>query len=410
MSEFIQTDICIAGAGPAGATASLFLTQKKIPHIIIDKQSFPRDKVCGDALSGKVLTVIKKLGPDFEDSLRSLTPSLPSHGVAFIAPNGKKLRVPFKSKKTESLKPPGYTCTRWVFDNFLAENVKKSTFAQFFENTPAETISRTARGYEIVTPEKKIHCKILIAANGAHSRFARQDGGIVQEDEHYSAGLRQYFTGVSGLDEHNFIELHFIKELLPGYFWIFPMANGLVNVGLGMRSDVVSSRKLNLKKIFAEIISSHAEISQRFKNARAEETVKGYGLPLGSKTRKISGNSFMLTGDAASLIDPFTGEGISNAMFSGMYAADQAERCLSENNFSADFMKQYDLQVYRRLGQELKLSSTLQKLINYPWLFNFVVNKALKNKELSETIACMFDDMDLREKLKSPSFYFRLLR
>ncbi|MFL5731058.1 MAG: NAD(P)/FAD-dependent oxidoreductase [Cytophagaceae bacterium] len=117
----------------------------------------------------------------------------------------------------------------------------------------------------------------------------------------------------------------------------------------------------------------------------------------------------MLIGDAASLIDPFTGEGISHAMISGMHAAEHAADCLVLNRFDATFMSGYDQRVYSRLGKELAISTKMQYLIKYPWLFNFVVNKATKNKELSEMISCMFDDLDLRKKLKSPGFYFRLI-
>jgi menaquinone-9 beta-reductase len=72
-------------------------------------------------------------------------------------------------------------------------------------------------------------------------------------------------------------------------------------------------------------------------------------------------------------------------------------------------MRAYDEAAYARLWEELKLGHRMQKLVNYPWLFNLVVNKAQKNKTLRETISCMFDDLDLRERLKNPLFYFKLL-
>jgi flavin-dependent dehydrogenase len=139
------------------------------------------------------------------------------------------------------------------------------------------------------------------------------------------------------------------------------------------------------------------------------EKVQGWGLPLGSKRRKLCGDHFMLAGDAASLIDPFTGEGISNAMYSGMLAAETALDALHKDDFSESGLQQYDSKVYRRLGGELKLSRTMQKLCNYPFLFNLVVNKAERNREFRETISCMFDDLDLRAKLKKPGFYFNLV-
>ncbi len=128
------------------------------------------------------------------------------------------------------------------------------------------------------------------------------------------------------------------------------------------------------------------------------------GLPLGSKKRKISGNRFILTGDAASLIDPFTGEGISNAMYCGMIAAEIAKEAVEKNCFDKNFLKQYDEKIYSRLWNELKLSHTLQKLCMYPWLFNFVINKAEKNKTFRETISCMFDDPFQHSGIRSLEF------
>ena len=72
-------------------------------------------------------------------------------------------------------------------------------------------------------------------------------------------------------------------------------------------------------------------------------------------------------------------------------------------------MAQYDREVYGRLWDELKLSKRMQELVKFPWLFNLVVNKAQKNKVLSEMISCMFEDLDMRDRLKSPGFYLKLI-
>ena len=114
-------------------------------------------------------------------------------------------------------------------------------------------------------------------------------------------------------------------------------------------------------------------------------------------------------GDAASLIDPFTGEGIGNAMTSGMIAAEVISKAIHEQQFDARFLSMYDEKIYETLWSELKLSHTLQKLTNKAWLFNFVVNKASKSKTLRESITCMFEDLDMRSRLRNPSFYLKLL-
>jgi flavin-dependent dehydrogenase len=92
-----------------------------------------------------------------------------------------------------------------------------------------------------------------------------------------------------------------------------------------------------------------------------------------------------------------------------MMAAARIAEAIRVNRFDAAFLHEYDTAFYDRQWDELKLSHTMQKLCNYPWLFNFVVNKAHKNKTLRETISCMFEDLDLRAKLRNPLFYFRLL-
>src|SRR5690606_9549152 len=93
----------------------------------------------------------------------------------------------------------------------------------------------------------ELRCRLVIAADGANSHFARHVAGLQMEPQHHCAGVRAYYSGVSGLDPQGFIELIFLKELLPGYLWIFPLPDGRANVGLGMRSDAVKKRRLDLK-------------------------------------------------------------------------------------------------------------------------------------------------------------------
>ncbi len=157
-------------------------------------------------------------------------------------------------------------------------------------------------------------------------------------------------------------------------------------------------------------IKNNPLIAPRFANAQLTDKIQGWGLPLAMERQPISGNNFLLCGDAASLVDPFSGEGIGNALYSGMLAAMAIKEALPANDFSATFLKKaYDDVLYKRLGDELKISATLQRLCKYPWLFNFVVNKAYKSPSLRNTISCMFTDMDLREQLSKPSFYLKIL-
>lgn len=408
-------NIVIVGAGPAGCATSLFLSKAKIHHTLIDKAVFPRDKVCGDALSGKVVYVFKQLDETLLDRFTSQPRSfLPSWGVKFAAPNGKSIDIPFKSDVSKEKHAPGFISMRMDFDYELFKMLDPN-YANILQGTELNLIERTSNGLNLFckninnNPIEFKEVKLVIGAEGDRSVVGKQLGSIVKENDHYCAGIRAYYDGVTDMHPQNFIELHFLEELLPGYFWIFPLPDGQANVGAGMLSSSVSKKKVNLKADMLRAIKDNPNIKQRFKNATLQGKIEGWGLPLGSKQRNISGDHFLLTGDAASLIDPFTGEGIGNAMYSGMLAARHIENCLSENRFDAAFNKAYDHSFYSRQWDELKLSHTMQKLCRFPWLFNFVVNKANKNKTLRETISCMFEDLDMRAKLRSPKFYLKLL-
>jgi menaquinone-9 beta-reductase len=405
-----QDDILIVGAGPAGCATALHLARSGVPCTLVDKHLFPRDKVCGDALSGKVVEVLRRLDIDMSALVRHDGAFLGSHGVSFIAPDGNTLRVPFKQHTDMSAPAPGYIARRTDFDHWLIQQVKRYDSIQLLEEVEIRHYTPTSTGYTAHTRKGiDIPARIIIAADGAYSTFAKDMARLVTEPAHNCFGIRAYYQGVSQLDAQNFIELHFINELLPGYFWIFPLPGGYANVGAGIRADVAHTKKLNLKKEFEQLIKTHPVLAPRFANSTMQGEVKLYGLPLGSKKRKLSGNHYMLTGDAAMLIDPFTGEGIGNAMMSGLLAAEQAIHSITHADYSAGAMARYDEAVYHRLWSELKLSRRMQQLVNYPWLFNLVVRRANKNKALGELISCMFEDIALREKLKDPMFYAKLL-
>lgn len=402
----------ILGAGPAGATAALFLAKQGIGSMLLDKASFPRDKICGDALSGKVVELLTKLDPSLRHELQAnATAYQPSWGVRFVAPNGKSLKVPFTPNYDPTTQPaPGYISKRLDFDNWLLAKAIANPLVDYRPHTEVKTLRHISGGIEATLADgSSLTTPILLAADGAQSVAAKQLHGFQVIPKDYCAGIRQYWSGVQGLDPEGFIELHFLRELLPGYLWIFPLPNGEANVGLGIRSDVVSRKKLNLKTLLPQVIANHPELKQRFASAQPLESIKGFGLPLGTKQRSISGEHYLLLGDAASLIDPFTGEGIGNAMFSGMYAAQTAATALASGDYKAATLASYDKAVYRRLWDELKLGRTMQRLVEVPWLFNLVVNKAQHSKTLQETISVMFTDLDLRDRLRSPAFYAKLL-
>ena len=407
----MYNEVSIIGAGPAGLTAALFLAKQNIPSTIFEKGVFPRDKVCGDACSGKVAWVLRKLEPQVEQEFLKNKQNLPSWGVKFYGSNNNELKVPFKlNYNAQSETAPGFISKRIDFDEQLFNLVQSEPLIKIVQDCSISYYKR--KGTEVLFGNEKLNqhfsTNILLAADGAYSNAAKSLMDVTVLDHKNSLGLRAYYKGVDNLDNEGFIELHFLKELLPGYFWIFPLPNGEANVGLGIRSDIQKKKRLKLKKVFEDIIQNHPIISKRFKNASIIDSAKLHGLPLGGH-KMVSGDNILLLGDAAALIDPFTGEGIGNAMISGMIAADVVQQQYFKKSYSAKDLEVYDEILYKRLQSELNLSQSMQDLTKHPWLFNFVVNKARKNKELRDTISCMFESVDIRKKLRSPTFYLRIL-
>ena len=136
-----------------------------------------------------------------------------------------------------------------------------------------------------------------------------------------------------------------------------------------------------------EAIETIPYLEERFKNAEMASKIQAFNLPLWDGKRFISGNNYMLTGDAASLIDPVTGEGMGHAVISGMYAAEQCKRSLELGNFSAKFMRHYDQQVYQRIGKGMwNLPSKKLTYISFYYFFIIFWAVCVVHDVVAETI------------------------
>jgi len=404
-----KTEVCIVGAGPSGAIAALFLAKYGINCTLVDKATFPRDKICGDGISGWVVTILNELDEDMLNRFSKQTFLLPSYGMRLFAPNFKSLDLPFLDENPSDI-PPGFIGKRIDFDNFLIDEVKSKKEIELKEATEIVGYKKEKDGIRLQTSDgTDILSKIVIFSNGANSKFMQDPGGIYKSKSHIMTGLKTYYKGVSGFHDQNYVELHFLKDIIPGYFWIFPLPNGLANVGIGLDQERIKKKKLNLKNIMLDAIENAPNLKERFKDAEMVSKIQAFGLPLWDGKRFISGNHYMLSGDAASLIDPVTGEGMGHAVISGMYAAEQCKRSLESNIFSAKFMRNYDQQVYNRIGKELKISSKIVHFIKYPWLFNMVIKKANSSTLLKEKLTLAMTDLAVRKELNNPMLYFKIM-
>ncbi len=289
-----NSPIVILGAGPAGAATALKLSQLGIKCVLIDKATFPRDKICGDGISNQCVHVLQKwLDPSLVARFAAANHlKIDSWGLQVEGTKGKGFEIPYKpfsAEKTEM--PSGFVCKRRDFDNFLVEEVRRSPLVEFVENVEIahferlfientegsnlnlkvkiqeeiyqndiEETNNLAKKTGFLLTDKsgnfQIQTQLVIAADGAQSRFARQIGGIELDNKHYMASVKAYYKGVTGFHKDNFLEFYFLKDFLPGYFWIFPLPNGEANVGIAIVSEEVSRRKLNLKKCLEQVIET----------------------------------------------------------------------------------------------------------------------------------------------------------
>ena len=124
---------------------------------------------------------------------------------------------------------------------------------------------------------------------------------------------------------------------------------------------------------------------------------------------QIQGPGFMLVGDAAGLIDPFTGEGIGNAMFSARYAVECAEEARRAGDHGEAFLARYGERLWAEIGYELKVSTRLQQIGRIRSLLNLVIHKAAGSQEVRDLICGMIADEVPKNRLANPLFYLKLL-
>ncbi len=401
-----QFDVLILGAGPAGTSCALKLAETNLKVALIDKSQFPRDKICGDALSWDVCNQLSDLSETLQGSFLEMSETAPTKGLHVITEDNDKFYIPFRQKgETKEM----HICKRQDFDNLLFDEVKKKGNIHIIENFTAKKVGRLSDGIQLIGKEKTLQGKIIIGADGAHSIVAKQLLDWKLEREHYSAGLRVYYENIKPIDEGSSMEFYILDDLLPGYFWIFPLPNNTANVGLGVLSSIVSEKKLNLREILQKAINSSPVLQERFKDAKASETIKGHGLTLGSKKRKISGERFLLLGDAASLIDPLSGEGVGNAIRSGRVAGEHIKKCFEKNNFSDHFNQAYDKEIYRLMWKELKFSRWVQMFFSRPWLMKFAIRKIGNNRVVQKLLTDSYDEHNKDQVFWSPKFLWNFL-
>lgn len=365
MQEF---DVIICGAGPAGSTCALALFDSGLNVLLLDKASFPREKICGDAYGGYAYKILNTISPAFGQKIQALNKGVISKRARLISPKGHRLAIYLKGFYSN--------LPRITLDNFLLQMVKEETHTTILENTSAQKIEVKHDHVILTTSDgKEIKAKIVVGCDGAHSVVQTALTHTRELVTETCPGLRAYYKNVKDVSD-DCIEIHLIKEIPKGYFWIFPSTDGLANVGIGADKETLTKHKINMRKEFLDLMAHAPQFKERFADAELVGDIKGWTIPIGYFDGKlpISGNRVLLCGDAAALVDPATGEGIGPAMSSGRYAGKHIKECFAKNNFSADFMKGYDKQIHVKYSRNYFVKSTVASLYyKFPLLMDWAI-------------------------------------
>jgi len=437
-SEF---DVIVVGGGPGGSAAAAYNSLNGCKVLLIERDVWPRDKVCGDAVGGKSLSHVEELGvlPMIQS-----TPYYQVDSILFGSANGSEVRVmlPKESYEEKGLMS-GYALPRVQFDYMMfkraSEIVRENGGSVIQGFTVKEVLSDGIGASSKITgvtgkfggarsdnPIMTFNSTITIGAGGYNCPVSRKITELHDEphkdDHHFCGGYREYWENVEGLEgQEGQIEIHFIDEVLPGYFWLFPVREGVVNVGIGMLISEQRKQqgiKKSLRKIQKWVIEEHPRFSERFRDAKlVKGSEKGWQLPFGSprkeapsfQPRRGAMAGAMTVGDAASLVDPFSGEGIGNALLSGKLTSLHFDKERHSGGFTQKDAENYMLDLWNELGGELSNSSKLQKMMKWKRLTNWFVNKASKKEEIGTMMSEMIASKETQKSLWSPWFLFKTL-
>lgn len=340
--------VIVVGGGLGGATCAFYCQKAGLDVLMVEKDQFPRDKVCGDGLQAPMMPVLKDMGVLDE----VMAASYVNNGLAFV--DSREERVIFYYKPPMS---SHYSCPRYIYDN-IVNKAALATGIDYMDNFEAlEVLTRRGQAYGVRGLYNgsivDLECDLVVLANGSHSMLSRQMGFYEEDPDYVFYGLRGYFDGVGGIgDETEFNYPDIFRD--GGYIWLFPEGkceDGTMRCNVGVFITEANLKDLNMstEEIMWWWRDNTKTGKERLGNARLVGELKGWRLPTG-KHKAVHAAGVIAVGDAGNMIDQCFGGGAGAAMFSGKVASVIAEMAVKANDFSKDFLKQYEDAIDKQLG------------------------------------------------------------
>ena len=329
MTTTQDADVIVVGAGPGGSSAAHHLAQSGLDVLLLEKTSFPREKVCGDGLTPRAVKSLVRLGIDTSEANGFIR----NRGLRIIG-GGMRLELPWPELSTYP--DYGLVRPRLDFDELIVRAAQQAG-ARLQEDTtvtgPVLDANDRVVGVTARTADgpQTYRAPLVIAADGSSARLALSLGVQKRDDRPMGVAVRRYYTSPRTDDDmlESWLELKGSDgSLLPGYGWVFGVGDGTSNVGLGILNTTNAWQKTDYKKLLKDWTGAMPEQWQ-FTDEHATGPVRGGALPMGFSRTPHYTRGVLLVGDAGGAVNPFNGEGIPYAMESGLLAAEHAAQALA---------------------------------------------------------------------------------